>query len=36
MPKCEKILSPKQKDRTTIISKKIQNEFLIGKLSIDM
>jgi hypothetical protein len=26
MPKGEKILSPKQKDRTTTISKKIRNE----------
>jgi hypothetical protein len=30
MPKGEKILSRKQKDRTTTISKKIQNEILIG------
>jgi hypothetical protein len=27
MPKGEKILSPKQKDRTTIISKKIEIKF---------
>jgi hypothetical protein len=33
MPKGEKILSPKQKDRTTI-SKKNRNESLIGKISI--
>jgi hypothetical protein len=29
MPKGDKLLSPKQKDRTTI-SKKIRNEVLIG------
>jgi hypothetical protein len=34
VPKGEKILSPKQKDRTTTISKKIRNEFLIGKFQL--
>jgi hypothetical protein len=29
MPKGERILSPKQKDRTTIIFKKIRNKALI-------
>jgi hypothetical protein len=34
MPKGEKVLSPKQKDRTTTISKKIRNVTLIGILQL--
>jgi hypothetical protein len=34
MPKGEKVLSPKQKDRITTISKKIRNKVLIGIFSI--
>jgi hypothetical protein len=34
MPKGEKVLSPKQKDRTTTISKKFEMKFLTGILQL--